>query len=277
MARREPSALELYLREINQIELLTREEEVDLAERMRKGDAGARDLLIRSNLRLVVSIAKRYARRGLPLLDLIEEGNLGLLKAVEGFKPEEGCRFSTYATWWIKQAIRRALLNSVRTVRIPAYMAGLISKAKQVSQTMREKHGREPTVEELASEMDLSAEKVRALKRAMRSQSTASLSAAPSNLDVDSVTSLSEVLVDPRVKRPDEELFDNYEKEILQDMLDAIDERETAILQMRFGLQDRPQRTLKEIGKELGISRERVRQIEKLALEKLKAAIEAER
>lgn len=270
------SALAVYLREINRVPLLSREEEIELSIQSKAGSGQSRDKLIRANLRLVVSIAKKYTNRGLPLLDLIEEGNLGLLKAVEGFDPDEGCRFSTYATWWIKAAIRRALLNSVRTVRIPAYMAGLVAKAKHVAAELTEKMGGEPSLEEIANEMDLSPERIRAFKRAMHSQLTSSLSTAPMEIDMDAVSSLSEVLADNRVKPPDEEMFDHYELVILRNMLDSIDQREARILRLRFGLDDKSPKTFKAIGAEMQISRERVRQIEKRALEKLKAAIEGD-
>jgi len=255
--------LETYFKEINRIDLLTPEQEKELAVRVRAGDAEAREHMIKANLRLVVSIAKNYVDRGLSLLDLIEEGNLGLLKAVERFDPDEECRFSTYATWWIKQSIRRALVNTVKTVRIPSYMVELVSKWKTLALELSYKLGRQPTFAEVAAELDVPPESIGVIKRALHSTST-------SGGGGDVLRALNESLEDESVKRPDEQLFDAIDLERIGELLEVIDQREAEVLRMRYGLGDRQPMTLKEIGERIHLTRERVRQIESEAIRKLK-------
>ena len=270
--REEPeSALSTYLREINKIPLLTPEEEIELAKRVAKGDKEARDRMIRANLRLVVSIAKNYVGRGLSLLDLIEEGNIGLMRAVEGFNPRAGCRFSTYATWWIRQAIRRALTNKVRTIRIPAYMAEMISKWRSKYNELSGKLDRPPTWEEVAKEMHLSERRADLVKAATRATRQIT---EPVDSDVFSI--LHEILEDEKTKLPYEQLIEMHEQERVLKLLDSLSEREREVIKMRYGLGRKRPMTLKEIGDKMGITRERVRQIENEALKKLHQMVEKE-
>ena len=259
------SSLQLYLKEINAFPLLTFDEEKDLIIKVKNGDKEARAKLINSNLRLVISIAKNYVNRGLSFLDLINEGNIGLLKSITGFKIEMGCKFSTYATWWIRQAITRALANTAKTIRIPTYMSDNISKLKSVSAELTSKLERKPDIEEVAKEMDITFKKVNTIEKALK----------PANVFREEVTSsdviwaLSEMIADPNTKAPDEELIDNNERETVEKLLGIIDQRAATILKMRYGLDDGKHKTLQEVGKKLNITRERVRQIEKDALRKL--------
>ncbi len=259
------SAFQVYLKEINKIPLLSAEEEKELALRVINGDAKARDRLIRANLRLVVSIAKNYVNRGLSFLDLIEEGNLGLLRAVGGYNPSEGWRFSTYATWWIKQSIRRALTNTSKTIRIPAYLIEKLSKWKTKSQELSDKLNRQPSPAEVAKEVDITAEKMELIEKAIKP--TGSLDSGITSDDV--VWALSEQMADQRTQMPEEEVFEAYEKEKVSKLLKGIGKREATVLRMRFGLDIGEPMTLKEVGEKLNISRERVRQIEREALRKL--------
>jgi RNA polymerase primary sigma factor len=260
-----------YLKQINRVPLLTAEEEKELSSLIRQtGDKDAREKMIRANLRLVVSIARNYLNRGLTFMDLIEEGNLGLLRAVEGFQPSQGYRFSTYASWWIKQAIRRALINKVKTIRIPAYMVELIAKAKSVEATLKTKVGRQPSIEEIAREMDLPREKIAMMRRAAGTAAQSTSQGAESSLG------LSEMLADERTPMPDEALFGEHERENIHRLLDSIDVREAKVLRMRYGLGGEEPKTLKEIGEILGLTRERVRQIENEALDKLAEGLAAE-
>ena len=265
------TTLQTYLREINRYPLLSATEEKALARKVQAEDKQAREEMIRANLRLVVNIARNYLGRGLTFMDLIEEGNLGLLRAVEGFEPAQGYRFSTYASWWIKQAIKRAIINKAKTIRIPAYMVEMIAKAKAVSVALQDRNDRAASIEEIAEEMHLPREKIAMMKRAAQTMSAG----APG--DEDSPFGLAEMLADPRSKPPDEELFEQYEKDTLYRLLDAIDEREAKVLRMRYGLGGVEPRTLKEIGEILGLTRERVRQIENEALAKLNAQMAEEK
>ena len=259
------SALQLYLKDINKFPLLTIEEERKLIGKVKKGDEEARATLVKSNLRLVISIAKNYVNRGLSFLDLIDEGNIGLLKSINGFKVEMGCKFSTYATWWIRQAVSRALANTARTIRIPTYMNDNISKMRSAAAELTSRLERKPDSEELALAMDITSKKITKIERALQ----------PAHVYGEEVTSsefiwaLSEMIADPNSKAPDEELIDSGEKENIDKLLSVIDQRAATILRMRFGLDDGVNKTLQEVGEKLNITRERVRQIEKEALRKL--------
>ena len=265
-------ALASYLRQIGAVPLLDAEEELGLARQARDGDEEARQQLVKANLRLVVSIAKKFARRGLPLMDLFEEGNIGLLHAVEKFDPERGVRFSTYASWWIARAIRRALITSVRTVNLPGYMLELVARAKHVHLELQEEIGRPPSLEEIASRMNLKPRTAGLLKKAMRSGTTSLQATAR---DAPRGITLSDVLEDTDTDRPEDAILNRMERETLVKMLDSIDGREARILSLRFGLEGDKPMSLKEVGKKLGLSRERIRQIEHKALQKLRHTMEA--
>lgn len=256
--------LETYFKEINRIQLLTADEEKQLARQVQRGDPEARERMIKANLRLVVSIAKNYVDRGLSLLDLIEEGNLGLLKAVERFDPDADCRFSTYATWWIKQSIKRALIDTVKTVRIPSYMVELISKWKNVTSNLNIKLGRQPTFDEVAEALKIPPENLGIIKTAIRASNSSS-----QTISLENMWTLSEILEDKDAKQPDAILFDEVEVEMIEKLLAAIEDRDARILRMRYGLDNGDPMTLKEIGERVNLSRERVRQIENEALKKL--------
>lgn len=265
------SPLEAYLREINETPLLTPEEETELAIAVGQGDPMARDRMVRANLRLVVNIARNYVGKGLSLQDLIEEGNLGLLRAVEGYDPAVGTRFSTYASYWIKQSIKRALINCGKTVRIPAYMVELLSKWRRASTRLSEELGRTPTPEEVARVLGIPRKKLPIIKKAIRIYNL-----TPQTDQSDSGWSLGEILEDDRFRPPDEELVTNDSLNHIREKLQDMDPREAAVLRMRFGLDDGQPRTLKEIGEILGLTRERVRQIETEALNRLAATLDAE-
>ena len=256
--------LETYLTEINEVPLLSAEQERELGLRIRAGDLAAREHLIRANLRLVVSIAKMYNERGMSLQDLIAEGNIGLMKAAEKFDPDAGCRFSTYGTWWIKQAIRRALTNTVKSVRVPGYMAEMVSKWRNVANELQYRLGRLPSVEEVALELEIPRESWPLLKRTIEAN-------AAGEVSLDVLTQAQDTVEDERFELPDEALEQRDLLGKLGELLSAIDEREATILKLRYGLGERDgeQMTLKEIGKVVGLTRERVRQIEREALQKL--------
>ncbi len=268
MSERE-NGIKIYLREIGSTPLLTPAEEVELAARIKKGDEEARAQMIRANLRLVVKIAHDYSNLGLPLLDLISEGNIGLIKAVERFDPAKGGKLSTYAAWWIKQSIKRALANQGKTIRLPVHMVDKISKMRRTAMHLTEKLGRDPTDEELARELGIPPQKVGQLKRA---------AIRPTSLDApigdDDSTQFIEMVGDENQKTPFEELRDALLKQDIDKMLGTLDKREATILSLRFGLDGSRPRTLEEVGRKFNITRERVRQLQNLALAKLRRAIE---
>jgi len=254
----------MYLKEIGRIPLLTAPEEMDLAQRVEKGEAKAKERLINSNLRLVVSIAKKYVGRGLTLLDLIEEGNIGLMRAVEKFDWRKGFKFSTYATWWIRQAITRAIADQARTIRIPVHMVETINRFIRTSRKLMQELGREPSPEEVAKEMGIEPEKVREIIKV--SQEPTSLE-APVGEEKDST--LGDFIPDEEI-RPEDQASAELLKAHLAEVLDTLNDREKKVLKLRFGLEDGRQRTLEEVGKEFGVTRERIRQIEAKALRKLR-------
>lgn len=231
----------------------------------------ARERLVKCNLRLVVTIAKRFGRRGMPLADLIEEGNLGLIRAVESYDPNQNTRFSTYASWWIKQAIKRSLINSRQAVHIPAYMVEMIARWKEVKAKFEETQGRPPSMAELADGLSLPERKVHMIRRAVKA-----FNSSKQSTHTEAESPLLEMLTDTRTPAPDEAIFSATETKTLQRLLELIDEREAVVLKMRFGLEDGEGMTLKDIGAKIGLTRERVRQIQDEALRKLGALLEAE-
>lgn len=254
----------MYLREIGRVSLLTYEEEVALAKRVEKADKKARERLINANLRLVVSIAKKYVNRGLTLLDLIEEGNIGLMRAVMKYDWRRGYKFSTYATWWIRQAITRAIADQARTIRIPVHMVETINKFNRISRKLMQELGREPTPEEVALEMGVSVEKAREIIKV--SQEPASLE-APVGEEEDS--RLGDFIQDASAS-PTDQATHALLKDHIREVLETLSPREAKVLEYRFGLEDGKQRTLEEVGKEFGVTRERIRQIEAKAIRKLR-------
>ena len=255
----------MYLKEIGKVPLLSAEEEIELAKRMEQGDENAKKRLAEANLRLVVSIAKRYVGRGMLFLDLIQEGNLGLIKAVEKFDYRKGYKFSTYATWWIRQAITRAIADQARTIRIPVHMVETINKLIRVSRQLLQELGREPTPEEIAEEMDMPVDRVREILKI--SQEPVSLE-TPIGEDEDS--HLGDFIQDDNVPVPADAAAFTLLKEQLVEVLGTLTEREQKVLRLRFGLDDGRARTLEEVGKEFNVTRERIRQIEAKALRKLR-------
>ena len=262
------TGFQLYLREIAKFPLLTPAEEVKLARKIKRGDRKARALMVRSNLRLVVKIARDYSNYGLPLLDLISEGNIGLMKAVERFDPKKGGKLSTYAAWWIKQSIKRALANQSKTIRLPVHLVDKIAKIRKVSGQMTEELGREPTDDELASEIGLSASKVTALKSA---------AIRPTSLDQpisdDDSTKFGEIVGDADAQDPFEQLRDKNLRDEVGDLLEVLDERERKIISCRFGLDGKKEKTLEQVGVKFGVTRERIRQLQNIALLKLRKAL----
>src|SRR6186713_2506622 len=263
------TGIKIYLREIGQIPLLTPDQEIELAAKIKKGDREARALMIRSNLRLVVKIAHDYANLGLPLLDLISEGNIGLMKAVERFDPAKGGKLSTYAAWWIKQSIKRALANQSKTIRLPVHMVDKISKMRRVAMAMSEELGREPTDDELSEEIGIDRGKLSQLKTA--SMRPASLDAPISD---DDSTEFGEIVGDENAQTPFDLLSHKNMHSQLDGLLTVLDERERKIIDARFGLNGQKARTLEEVGQEFGVTRERIRQLQNIALRKLRRALQ---
>ena len=264
--------IRLYLREIGRVALLTAAEEVVLAKKVEAGSMAARDHLIRANLRLVISVAKKYYGRGMSLLDLIQEGNTGLMRAVEKFDYRRGYKFSTYATWWIRQAVTRSIADQARTIRIPVHMVEIINKVARVSHRLIQQNGREPTPEEIAKELDIPADKVRL---AMKAATYPVSLETPVGRDEDS--RLGDFLGDPSAVAPADAASFQMLKEAVEAVLQTLSEREHRILRLRFGLDDGRMRTLEEVGVEFGVTRERIRQIEAKALRKLRHPRRAQR
>lgn len=264
--RDERSNLQLYINEIRQTPLLTIEEEIKLAARIKRGDKAARDHMIKANLRLVVKIAYDYKDMGLPLMDLISEGNLGLIKAVERFDPNKGGKLSTYAAWWIKQSMKRALANQSKTIRLPVHLVDKIARMRRTIAALTEEFDREPTNEEIAYEMQMPVNKIALLKTV--SVRPASLD-APVGEDSDSAT-LGDLVGDENTVAPDAYLGERNLREDLRAMVDSLDPREAAIIKLRFGLDGEKELTLEEVGKKFKVTRERIRQLEYLALQKIR-------
>jgi len=262
------SGFQQYLREIAKFSLLTPQEEVKLARRIKRGDQKARTEMVSANLRLVVKIARDYGNLGLPLLDLISEGNIGLMKAVERFDPKKGGKLSTYAAWWIKQSIKRALANQSKTIRLPVHLVDKMAKVRRVSSQMTEELGREPTDEELAEEIGLSVSKVTQLKAS---------AVRPASLDQpigdDDSTEFGDLVGDVEADDPFEILRDKDLREEVGDLMDILDDRERRILNSRFGLDGHKPKTLEDVGEKFGVTRERIRQLQNIALHKLRKAL----
>src|SRR4051794_36676082 len=269
-SRAAQAPLETYLREINETSLLGADEERELAYRIEDGDLAARDHLVRANLRLVVNIARSYTGKGLGLEDLIAEGNLGLVRAAEGFDPSMNTRFSTYASYWIKQSIKRLVINTAKTVRLPAYMVELLTKWRRASAKLQEELGRPPTEEEVAQALNLSPKKLNIIKKALRIHN-----ALPQGNQEEDGSSIDEILMDGRTKSPDTEMAEADELRHVLDLLGKMGPREATVLRLRFGLDGEGPKTLKEIGERLGLTRERVRQIESEALAELGEGMQA--
>ena len=263
------SAFHLYVREIGQTKLLTPQEEVQLARRIQKGDAGAREHMIKANLRLVVKIARDYENYGLPLLDLINEGNIGLMRAVEKFDPSKGAKLSTYAAWWIKQSIRRALSDQSKTIRIPVHATDKLLHIRRTAAKLEEELGREPTAEEIGDELDIPAKQVLQLQTA---------AIRPASLDAplgdDESNRFADVIADERATTPYQDLEEKANADMVRTVINILDPREMTILRYRFGLDGGGEKTLEEVGEKFGVTRERIRQIQNVALRKLRRKIE---
>ena len=263
------SAYKLYLREIGQVGLLTIQQEIDLASLIKKGDKEARELMIKANLRLVVKIARDYEGFGLPLLDLISEGNIGLMKAVERFDPAKGGKLSTYAAWWIKQSVKRALANQSKTIRLPVHLVDKIAKMRRAEVKLHEELGREATNEEVAFEMNTTPQRIAQMRAA---------SIRPTSLDAqigdEDSNTYGEIVEDEAAETPYEQLEDKTVTDMLRDLVETLDPRELTILRYRFGLDGGQERTLEEVGEKFGVTRERIRQIQNIALRKLRKRIE---
>jgi RNA polymerase primary sigma factor len=264
------SNLQIYLQEIGKTALLTIDEEISLARRIRRGDKAARDHMIKANLRLVVKIAMDYKDFGLPLLDLISEGNIGLVKAVERFDPRKGGKLSTYAAWWIKQSIKRALANQSKTIRLPVHLVDKIARMRRVAMQLAEEFGREPTDEELAEELSMTAAKIAQLRTA---------AIRPASLDAtvgqeEDGASLGDMIGDESAHTPSDLLSDKNMRSAVMAMLHVLDERELKIITMRFGLDGKKEMTLEEVGRKFKVTRERIRQLQNIALRKIKRALE---
>ena len=263
--------LKLYIKDIRDIPLLNADEEVKLARRIKRGDAQARRQMIRSNLRLVINIAKQYGRYGVPLLDLIEEGNLGLMKAVGKFDPKRGYRFSTYASWWIKQAIMRSLSNQGKTIRIPVYMYDLISRWRKVRDHLMQKLDRIPTRKEIADVMKVPLGKVRDIENLVTKPSSLNMP-----VSIDSTAELIDLIEDDSFEAPEQMVDELFKNERIDKLLGYVDERERQILLLRFGIKGGEKHTLEEVAQDFGITRERVRQIEHSALKKIRVRVKLE-
>lgn len=261
--------IKAYLKDVRPIPLLKPEEEITLGRLVQKGNKEARDKMIRSNLRLVISIAKRYINLGVPLSDLIEEGNLGLMKSVEKFDPERGFRFSTYAAWWIKQGISRAIIDQGKMIRVPVYMNEDILKYKKCIEKLTHEYKRKPRIGEIAKRLKVTVDKVRELEGAI-----AKMSSLDAPIGEDGDGQVKDIIQDHNIAAPDEELEKFFNKERAVGFLEMLNERERKILEMRYGLSDGEARTLADIAKKLGISRERVRQIEASTIKKIRQIIE---
>jgi len=262
------NSMRLYLREISKTDLLTPQEEVELAARIKKGDKKARSHMIRANLRLVVKIAQDYSGYGLPLADLISEGNIGLMKAVERFDPNKGGKLSTYGSWWIKQSIKRALANQSKTIRLPVHMVDKIARMRRISAMLSESLGREPSQDELAEELGIPRKKLALLERA--SKRPTSLNAPVYD---DDSADFSDIIGDEHAVNPFEALDNKNMHGELDELLDVLDEREHRIIDARFGLDGKTPMTLEEVGVEFGVTRERIRQLQNIALEKMRKSL----
>ena len=269
-SRMSDNAYSLYLREIGQTKLLTPQEEIVLAKRIQKGDDAAREQMIKANLRLVVKIARDYEEYGLPLLDLINEGNIGLMKAVERFDPTKGAKLSTYAAWWIKQGIRRALANQSKTIRLPVHVGDKILHMRRAALKLQEKLGRDPTDDELAEALETTSFRVSELRAA---------SIRPASLDApigdeEDAHRFGDLVQDENAETPYQELEEKTNTELLRELVTTLPPREQTILRYRFGLEGEPEKTLEEVGQKFGVTRERIRQIQNIALNKLKKLIQ---
>jgi RNA polymerase primary sigma factor len=270
LPRERTNAYSLYLREIGQTKLLTPEQEIKLAARIKRGDSRAREEMIKANLRLVVKIAREYEDYGVPLLDLINEGNIGLMKAVERFDPAKGAKLSTYAAWWIKQAIRRALSNQSKTIRLPVHVGDKLVHMRRAAVRLHEELGREPTDEELAKALETTATRINELRNA---------GARPSSLDApiggdDDSNPFGDIIGDEKADTPYEQLEDKTNTALVRELVNKLPEREATILRYRFGLDGDDERTLEEVGEKFGVTRERIRQLQNIALTKLKKMIQ---